>query len=415
MNEYRDSTINIQEFNKQQKIIGKTFTEASMQNVQDMLLIEGERPVFTIKGKVTKDSTIPKWTRETFNVLIVTILHGTFEDYTDNFSLDFLKSKVKSNYASLTDEYIKQEVYGSHDFKLNFGDSTFRCHLFTGINKSKDNRGGVQLVMNVRTHPNKIPKLEDLNLPDLEPIFQSKSGLVLVSGSANAGKTTTVVSIIDRFNHMTDKHRIIVTAEDPVEYIIPNNHAFIIQKQIGGINGNADSFKTASDDALRENADIIYIGELRSKEEILNALRLADLGKLVIATIHATSVPDTIERITGEFLGVNADQIRNRLLNNLLGIIHQSLFTQKNEQYPLASMLLVTSEDVRKALLNCTNRQELDNFMLTGDAKTNNEHIQNPFSHVLHPIDGFNLLVEEGILSPHDKSRFFKEDDDKLI
>ena len=203
---------------------------------------------------------------------------------------------------------------------------------------------------------------EDLHLPVLfKKITELRRGLVLVAGHTASGKSTTVATLINIINTSSSERLTILTIEDPVEYVHKSSGAKIIQKSVGI---NTPSFEQATEDALRENVDIVMIGELRGPEEMNNALRLAETGKMVIATVHANSVADTVERIINEFPGDVQDNYRARLAENLVGILHQNLEIYNGNQYPVAhGFLVMNPNDQSELRLNLKNRSTLVGLM----------------------------------------------------
>src|SRR5699024_1654474 len=143
-----------------------------------------------------------------------------------------------------------------------------------------------------------------------------------------------------------DLRRVITVIEDPIEFVHKSQNARIIQRRVGD---NVPSYERATNDSLRESSDVVVLGELRSGEEMSNAVRLAEVRKFVIATIHANSVPHTVDRFVGEFLN-EQEQYRTRLLENLFGILHQNLIVYEGEQYPMSSLLYIDNEEYRKEL-----------------------------------------------------------------
>src|SRR5699024_2224341 len=233
---------------------------------------------------------------------------------------------------------------GSYDYSLSMGDKILRCHVYSVYGSGgKEEAAGLA----IRVVPKRIPKIHELNLPKkMEDIKSSKGGLFLVSGRTGDGKSTTVASIVNKFNRDNDLRRVITVIEDPIEFVHKSQNARIIQRRVGD---NVPSYERATNDSLRESSDVVVLGELRSGEEMSNALRLAEVGKFVIATIHANSVPHTVDRFVGEFLN-EQEQYRTRLLENLFGILHQNLIVYEGEQYPMSSLLYIDDEEYRKEL-----------------------------------------------------------------
>lgn len=371
--------------------ITSTFVKAAQEDAQDIFLIEGERPVFRVNGELNKQMTLPIWTSATFDCFIFKMFGATDETKQAGFFEDVLRKLGQAEHNT------REGSFTSYDFNSIHGNSNLRCHMYTAHPKGNlRNTRDCQLVMNIRVIPQEIPTIEELNLPDISPIFKREHGLLLISGRSGDGKSTTMAAIVNEFNHQTDKSRIILTIEDPIEFVHTNHNAFIIQKRVGD---NVVSYARATEDALREDAHIVVLGELRGEAEMRNAIRLAEVGKLVIATIHSNSVPDTVERYIGEFSGSGSDvkeQVRAQLMANLCGIIHQNLIVHEGEQYPFVSMCLVDSDESEKELRKLTTRESLEQHI-------NNS--ENPY--VLSRRDGFEYLKEIGVLDQEDYDKFF--------
>lgn len=360
--------------------ITKTFRDASKYGAQDIFLIEGERPAFRVKGVMSKMSNLPRWDIETFDVFILKIVMQ---------GKDVEEEEGKSAF-----ERIVEKMDGSHDFNISFGRNHLRCHMYSAFPKGTEASvmRKMQAVINIRVVPQEIPNMGTLNLPDISSIFSKKGGLMLVSGRTNDGKSTTVAAIVNEFNRMTDKHRIILTLEDPVEFVHKNHNSWVIQRRVGE---NVPTYAKGTEDALREEADIVFIGELRRAEEMHNALRLAEVGKIVVSTIHANSVADTIERYVNEFSGDDQEKTRTRLTENLIGILHQNLISVAGEQYPLSSMLLIDNERVRNELRKSNDRTKLERMIAKSDVR-----------YGMTRDEGFELLKERGILTENDRNKY---------
>lgn len=339
---------------------------------QDILIIEGEKPEIKVKGRWMVLEQCDEWDLESFNYFLFNMSKlststrdGIYRLGSEEVVRTGGKEKLNLKYtgepvdirtrenmtkygARMLDTKffteLMQEEGGSYDYSLNMGPNILRCHVFSAYGGGER---GEKVGISIRVVPQQIPRLGDLNLPrKLEDITDNRSGLFLVSGRTGDGKSTTVASIINKFNQDQYGRRVITIIEDPIEYIHKSVNAKIIQRRLGD---NVPSYARATSDALRESTDIVVLGELRSKDEIINALRLAEVGKLVIATIHANSVADTVERFVGEFAN-EKEHYRGRLMENLLGILHQNLVVYDGEQFPLSSLMMLENEEARSVL-----------------------------------------------------------------
>lgn len=168
-----------------------------------------------------------------------------------------------------------------------------------------------------------IPKLDDLGLPEAARMFTTaKRGLVLVTGPTGSGKSTTLAALIDEINATRCDH--IITIEDPLEYLHKSKKSYITQREVGPA-GDTLSFKNALKYTLRQDPDVILIGEMRDFETIGIAITSAETGHLVFGTLHTTNAAQTIDRIVDVFPAEQQNQVRTQLASNLLGVLSQLL------------------------------------------------------------------------------------------
>ena len=187
-------------------------------------------------------------------------------------------------------------------------------------------RGSIRIV--ARVVSDVIPKLEELNLPSVvRKIANCERGLVLVTGVTGSGKSTTLASIVDHINRTKNKH--IITIEDPIEYLIRDYRSMVSQRELGF---DTTTFATALRAALRQDPDVILIGEMRDKETVEIATIAAATGHLVLSTLHSSDAQETINRILGVFESHQQDQVRRQLASNLQAVISQRLVRRKDEK-----------------------------------------------------------------------------------
>jgi twitching motility protein PilT len=210
------------------------------------------------------------------------------------------------------------------------GVARFRANLFADIN----GMGGV-----FRVIPSEILSAEKLGLPEsILNLCRLHKGLVLVTGPTGSGKSTTLAAI-DYINASRDDH--IITIEDPVEFVHPQKRCLVNQREVGN---HTVSFKTALRAALREDPDIILLGELRDLETIHIALEMAETGHLVFGTLHTNTAASTVDRIIDQFPSEQQPQIRTMLASSLKGVVSQTLLKKKDGGRVAAmEILLVTS------------------------------------------------------------------------
>lgn len=215
----------------------------------------------------------------------------------------------------LLNEGQRQQFEAQHDLDFSYevpGVGRFRVNLL------RQHRG---LGAVFRLLPNRIPTLEELGLPSVVlALSRLEQGLVLVTGPAGSGKSTTLAAIIDHINQECDKH--IVTIEDPLEFIHPNKKSLVTQREVGS---HTHSFAAALRAVLREDPDIILLGELRDLETISLAITAAETGHLVFGTLHTRTAASTVDRLIDVFPPDQQGQVRTMLADTLHGVIAQQL------------------------------------------------------------------------------------------
>jgi twitching motility protein PilT len=225
------------------------------------------------------------------------------------------------------------------DFSFNYCEKArFRVNLFS----EKESFGAA-----LRKIPHDIPSIEKLGLP--EPVINFSNlnrGFVLITGPAGQGKSTTLAALIEKINRERSAH--IITIEDPMEYVFKNKKSIIIQREIGA---NTKSFTVALRAVLREDPDIILIGEMRDHETIAAALIAAETGHLVLATLHTNSAAQSIDRIIGVFPPDQQQQIRGQLASVISGIATQQLLKRSDTSgVILATEILISTPAIRNLI-----------------------------------------------------------------
>jgi twitching motility protein PilT len=217
-------------------------------------------------------------------------------------------------YSILTDAQ-KHQFEEENELDLSFGVknlSRFRANIFM-------QRGAVSGAF--RTIPFKILSFEELGLPKIvEELARKPRGMVLVTGPTGSGKSTTIASILDKVN--SERHEHILTIEDPIEYLHPHKNCIVNQREVGA---DTDSFKKALKYVLRQDPDVILVGEMRDLETIEAALVIAETGHLVFATLHTNSCVQTINRVLDVFPPYQQAQVRQQLSFVLEGVMSQTL------------------------------------------------------------------------------------------
>jgi twitching motility protein PilT len=235
----------------------------------------------------------------------------------------------------------KQKKIFVEKWELDFayvveGLGRFRCNIFM-------QRKGLGAVF--RTIPEKIKTAQELNLPSsIIDMIDADRGLILVTGPTGSGKSTTLAAMIQHINSTRETH--ILTVEDPIEFVHPNLKSLVNQREVGS---HTKSFSNALKAALREDPDIILVGELRDLETISLALTAAETGHLVFGTLHTSSAAKTVDRIIDVFPSGQQGQIRTMLSESIRGIVAQTLFTHANGQGRVAAFEIMKGS---KAIAN---------------------------------------------------------------
>lgn len=240
----------------------------------------------------------------------------------------------------------------SVDFALSFN------HVRVRINTFYTARG---LSLAIRLLPETIPDLTSLNLhPSLSQILELQSGLILVCGSTGSGKSTTIAAIIEEINRTRPAH--IITIEDPIEYRFKPKKSFIEQREVGI---HVPSFNQGLLDVLRENPDVIFVGELREPDTIRLTLNAAESGHLVFATLHASDAEDAAYRINNCVTGENQDVIRYQFASTLSWLIVQQLTLIKKVGFRVPMLSILKATPSVQSSIRENKLTQLENIMST--------------------------------------------------
>ncbi len=252
----------------------------------DLHLISRSKPLFRLDGKLEPVDAPELTSKDIEEMCFPLISDKQKKHFEENYELDFsfeLKNVVR-----------------------------FRANYYHALG---------EMCAAFRPIPITIPSLDDLGAPAIyKKLIKREKGIILVTGPTGSGKSTTLAAMLNEINQNEQKH--IITAEDPVEFVHANKKSVFSHREVGS---DTASFASALKYAMREDPDIILVGEMRDKETIAAALTAAETGHLVFATLHTNSAPSTINRIIDVFTGEEQPQVRSMLSSSLVAVISQSL------------------------------------------------------------------------------------------
>ena len=281
------------------------------------------------------------------------------------------------SYADLTNSQRKRF---EADLELDFAYALpevarFRGNLFL-------QRGHVQSVF--RVIPLKVQTMEELHLPPICKVFaEHPRGLVLVTGPAGSGKSTTQAAMIDHINTHCPLH--IVTIEDPVEFVHTDKKALINQRELGR---DTHSFAAALKHVMRQDPDVILVGEMRDLETIALAITAAETGHLVLGTLHTTDAVQTIDRVIDVFPPFQQQQIRMQLSVNLVGVVSQTLVRTKDDKGRIAAFETLVGVSSIRSMIREAKTHQISSLLQTG------------MKHGMMSLDqSLSGLVKQGLVS----------------
>ncbi|HEY0829114.1 MAG TPA: type IV pilus twitching motility protein PilT [Bacilli bacterium] len=252
-----------------------------------------------------------------------------------------------------------EEFMTRGDLDLSYGIpdvSRYRVNVFR-------QKGNISLT--IRLIPTKIPAMEALGLPAMAEEFAKKpQGLLLVTGPTGSGKSTTLAAILDYINRTRNDH--IITLEDPIEFVHHHKKCIVNQREIGV---DTDSFTTGLRAALRQDPDVILVGEMRDLETISIAITAAETGHLVFGTLHTADAPQTIDRIIDVFPPEAQQQVRIQLASVLLGVMAQRLLPTADGSGRVAAIEVMVSTPAIANLIRSEKVHQIRSTMQTGKAQ----------------------------------------------
>lgn len=269
------------------------------------------------------------------------------------------------------------------------GASRFRVNLFL-------QRGSVGAVF--RSIPHTIKALEDLGVPDSVARFaQLHRGLVLVTGPTGSGKTTTLAALVDLANRTRSAH--IVTIEDPIEFLHTHQRSLVNQREVGG---DTHSFSAALKHALRQDPDIILVGELRDLETASTALTAAETGHLVLATLHTQSAIQTVDRLIDVFPPHQQPQVRTQLSSALQGVVSQALCQRADGRGRTIITEIMTLTPAIRNLIREGKNHQIATFLQSGAGEGMLSFDQHLADRVRHQI----ITYEQGLTLCHSADEY---------
>ncbi|MFW5999671.1 MAG: type IV pilus twitching motility protein PilT [Halanaerobiaceae bacterium] len=221
-------------------------------------------------------------------------------------------------------------------------------------------RGAISIAL--RIIPKKIPTVDELGLPDIfKKLALQRKGLVLCTGPTGSGKSTSLAAMIDEVNRKKKKH--VLTLEDPVEYLHKHKRSIVHQREVGV---DTDNFALGLKSALRQDPDVILVGEMRDLETITTALEAAETGHLVMATLHTSNAPQSVDRIIDVFPPHQQQQVRIQLASTLKGVIAQQLLPRSDGQGRVAAVEVLIGTDAVANIIREGKSHQLESVMQTG-------------------------------------------------
>ena len=298
-------------------------------NASDLHVTVGTPPVYRINGRLKQYGT---------DILTDEMVNELVQSIVPDFKKDEYETRGETDFNYSLESYCR--------FRVNAYHQQNTCALAARLISST------------------IPTIDELNMPHvLQQLADKPQGLILVTGPTGSGKSTTLAAMIDYINETKAKH--IITLEDPVEYVHPHKKSIVNQREIGI---DTENFANGLRAALRQDPDIILVGEMRDLETISTAITAAETGHLVFATLHTSSAPTTIDRIIDVFPPHQQGQIRIQLANVLQGIISQRLFVTKDGKRRVAATEVLVGVTAVSNLIRNEKIHQIPSVMQTSKA-----------------------------------------------
>lgn len=283
-------------------------------------------------------------------------INGKLVRYGDDNPLELTPEKIREAFEHVTAKDQREEFGRKRE--LDFAYSVHGLARFR-VNAALQ-RGTISLVF--RQVNWRIPPLEELGLPEVCKVLALKpDGLILVTGPTGCGKSTTLAAMLDYLNGKEPRR--VVTVEDPIEYLFKDKECFITQRELGA---DTDSFAIALKHVLRQDPDVILVGEIRDLETIATALTAAETGHLVFATLHTPSASQAIDRVIDVFPPHQQDQIRTQLSTSLQAVLYQALIPRANGNGRVPAVEVMIATTAIRNLIREGKAYQMPNIIQTG-------------------------------------------------
>lgn len=263
-----------------------------------------------------------------------------------------------------TDFLCNQVLSGNHKEVFKEQGEVDLSYTYSGLGRFRVNVYKLRnsMAMALRSIPTEVPTIEQLQLPDiLHTLANKRRGIILVTGPTGSGKSTSLAAMINYINKTRKEH--IITLEDPIEYLHKHNQSMINQREIGA---DSKSFSNSLRAALRQDPDVILVGEMRDLETISTALTAAETGHLVLATLHTIGAAKTIDRIIDVFPPYQQHQIRVQLASVVEGIISQQLIQTANKKGRVPALEIMVATPAIRNLIREGKTHQIQSSIQTG-------------------------------------------------
>ncbi|MDP8269333.1 MAG: type IV pilus twitching motility protein PilT [Candidatus Tenebribacter davisii] len=311
----------------------------------DLHISAGSVPMIRVLGKMKK-LNLPKMGEKEVEELIYSTMNDS--------QIAIFKEKLEIDFSTKLDD-----------------DTRFRVNAFHQVNG---------LGVAFRVIPNVIKDFDDLHLPEiLARLAMKQRGLILVTGPTGSGKSTTLATMVDYIND--HKHCHIITIEDPIEFTHHSKNSLMNQREVGH---DTWSFRIALRSALREDPDVILVGEMRDLETVSLALTAAETGHLVLATLHTSSATKSIDRIIDMFPKEQQAQVRSMLSESLQAVIAQTLLPMKDESDRIPALEIMIANNAVKNLIREEKTYQIPSVIQSGNKEGMQSKDQSLYNHVMN-------------------------------